>query len=958
MPIRDLFRPKREPEWRSPDVNVRLAAVRQIGSEEQDLLRELAKDDPAPPVRRAALRKIPDVGVVASYLTDEKDETVREEIYSMLVAVATSNADLAAVETAMAALQEPRHVALVAKAAVLEPVRRAALARVADAKFLGQVARDAEDTEIRLQALARIEDTAVLGHVATGSEHKDVALAALERLTDPEALKLVAARARSKAAARRARTLLESLAPADATPSSHSPHERRRQQLRLCETLETMARSSDWTRLSRELADSETTWAEHGQGAEAAVATRYEAARHVLAARAAAHEKEIAEAEAKQREREGRLSARVDLCTKAEAAAGGDTSLPVDELRTSWDRLEKTDDAEASALATRFDQALAKARARQEAEAAAAAVRPQAEALCLEAEAAADEADPREATNHFKAIERRWHELHTGHTASPELTDRLRAAGTKLKERQALSKAERDKLNQDNAVRLEAVCVQIEKLAAREKPNVRDADKALRETREVLDNLGPLASKEQREAFAARLKQARQMLYPKVQELKDAADWQRFAHLTILEELCGKVEAMAAREDVEVIAHELRDIDTRWKQASAVPKDKGDALWKRFQTAREPLRARCDAFFAARAAEHAENVKKKEALCAKAEALSEKSDWVKTAQEVQALQAEWKTIGPMPRATSNALWERFHKACDTFFTRRKQDRTQRKEEWGKNREQKEALCVQAEALAESSDWDQTAAALKKLQTDWKAVGPVDHKHSEALWQRFRAACNRFFERHGKRHDLDRAAKTEALEALCVQLEAAASEGPEGLTEKLATLQASWKEAGGPNDPALTARFAAARARVVAAHPDAFRGTDLDPENNRKRMEKLATRMEALIDELLPKRAESTADMVAQLRNALASNTIGGKEAAQEKWQAASTEIDAAREAWQRLGPAGDETAALTERFEKACQRLLSERPPMERPKAKDVPRDRDRDRDRRPKRPRPNASGR
>jgi len=142
--------------------------------------------------------------------------------------------------------------------------------------------------------------------------------------------------------------------------------------------------------------------------------------------------------------------------------------------------------------------------------------------------------------------------------------------------------------------------------------------------------------------------------------------------------------------------------------------------------------------------------------------------------------------------------------------------------------------------------------------------------------------------------------------------------------------------------------------VVAAHPDAFRGTDLDPENNRKRMEKLVARMEALIDELLPKRAESTADMVAQLRNALASNTIGGKEAAQEKWQAASTEMEAAREAWQRLGPAGDETAALTERFEKACQRLVSERPrPVERPKP---PRSESPRHDRHDRPPRPRSS--
>ena len=958
MAIRDLFRSKHEPEWKHADVNVRLNAVRHLGPSELDLLRSLAQEDPAPPVRRAALRKIHDVGVLATCLSDEKDESVREEIFSLLVVTATSNADLEACERALEPLREERHLALVAKAAVFEAIRRTAVARLADAKILGQVARDAQDAEIRLTALSKIDDAGVLGSVAAGSEHKDVAVAAVERITDAEVLKPIAARARSKAAARRARALLDA---SSSTPDGGtlSIHERRKRQTRLCETLEILSRSSDWPRLVDALDDAEATWREHGDGAEPAVVSRYEAARRILQARVGAHEKEIAEAETRRRERESHLAARTELCVKADAAAGGDISTPLDELRAAWDGLEKTDDPEARGLASRFDQALSRARARQHAEAAAVALGPQAEAVCVEAETVAEEPDVREAGQKMHALERRWSELHIGQTASPELTERLQRAAARLKERQAQSRAERDKQNKENAAKIEALCVQLETLAAQEKPSLRDADKSLRECREALENLGPLASKEQREAFTARLKHARQALYPKVQEIKDNVDWQRWANVTIQEELCQKVEALAAREDLEVVAQELRDLDVRWKQASSVPKEKGEPLWQRFRTAREPLRAKCDAFFAARAAEHAENLKKKEALCVRAEALTASTDWVKTAQEIQALQAEWKTIGPGARSQSNALWERFHKACDTFFTRRKQDRHQRKEEWGKNREQKEALCVRAEELAESSDWDATAAELKKLQADWKGIGAVDRHHSETLWQRFRAACNQFFDRHSKRHDLDKVAQLDALEALVGEMEAlvpAESEtppaAPEGLLERVTTLLGTWKQAGNVPDPRMTQlvhRFTSARTRVVNAYVESFRGTDLDPENNRKRMEKLCVRIEALANEVLPRRAESTVSMVEQLRNALASNTIGGKAAAEDKLRAAAAEVDTAREAWQRIGPvAGDEAHALGERFKKACDRILAERPP-DKPAAPE-PRER-RDRNDRPRRP-------
>src|SRR5262245_40780663 len=124
MPLRDLFKPRPDPEWQSPDVNVRLNAVRHMTDEDRELIRSLAQQDAAAPVRKAAVRKLDDLAVLQALLADEKDETVREEIFGKLVAVASSTGDPAAGLAALAAISEPRYVAAVAKAAALEAVRR------------------------------------------------------------------------------------------------------------------------------------------------------------------------------------------------------------------------------------------------------------------------------------------------------------------------------------------------------------------------------------------------------------------------------------------------------------------------------------------------------------------------------------------------------------------------------------------------------------------------------------------------------------------------------------------------------------------------------------------------------------------------------------------------------------------------------------------------------------------
>ena len=122
-----------------------------------------------------------------------------------------------------------------------------------------------------------------------------------------------------------------------------------------------------------------------------------------------------------------------------------------------------------------------------------------------------------------------------------------------------------------------------------------------------------------------------------------------------------------------------------------MPRAQGEALWQRFKAAHDEAWSRCEAHFAAQAEARGENLAKKVALCERAEALADSTNWIQTAEEIKKLQAEWKTIGAVSRGQEKAIWERFRGACDRFFTRRHADLAERKTVWAANLAKKEAL---------------------------------------------------------------------------------------------------------------------------------------------------------------------------------------------------------------------------------------------------------------------------
>jgi hypothetical protein len=941
MSLLDRFRSR--PPWEDPNPETRLQAVRQLPTAEQPLLEAIARSDGEAAVRRAAVRKLDDPAVLQDLMNSDVEESVRDEVAQSLLRVVLAGEDDPA-QSALSALSQPRHLAAVAREAASQASRRAALTRLGDARSLLSVAKAAVDADTRLEALSRIEDSEALIDVASNAEHRDVGMAALERIVDVEGLRRVAARARHKSASRRARARLEELTGA---PQPVTPEERRAADLALVRRVEALEGRLDHEPVEIELSLARQDWTRLA-GHDVQLAERFESVCGPIEVRLARH-RQVREAQRRLSEAASEaLDARAALCERLEMLEGSAALDGLASVSAEWDALAPIPSPAAepaaqdlstavSAVEDRYARALAGCRERHQATLNAGQRSAKLTALCAELERLfeADESVG------LKALREEARSLVASPGIDARLCERHDVIEGRWAEQQAQDRAERGKKTDAARARAQKIIAKLEALAAKEKPALAPARAALRECRSVLDAAEEL-SRADHDALMPRLRRARTALYPKVQELNEAEEWTRWSNAAAQEELCKRVESLRERKDLEAVARELHEIRERWKVVATAPRAEADALWQRFKTARDAVQASVDAFFAKRNEEYAENLRQKETLCERAEELQGSTDWAKAAESFKTLQAEWKATGPVARRHSQALWQRFRKACDLFFEARQADLERRKDEWGRNLEAKQALIERAVALAESTDWDTAAAELKSLQAEWKTIGPVRRNKADAIWQRFRAACNVFFERYKRRDEISQDADLEQRVGLCEELEAVcvtpaatepppesiaessaegtgATQEPAGLAERVAQIHELWRSLGPA--PALKraqmqTRYQRARHRLVENFPRAFTGTELDPAAAQARMEKLCVRAERLAKS---RTNRSAGDLASQLREALAANTLGG---GGERGAASMDELKSIKSAWSRLGPVpGAEGDALRKRFQEACRRL-------------------------------------
>ena len=950
MGILEKLRPL--PRWKHADPAVRAASVYELGPDEPEALLALAREDAEARVRRTAVTRLNDAGVLADIARTDPDDEVRAEAVRGLAGLAAETDDpphAAEIVRQLLGLNRTKEAVVIAREGRSPEVRAAVVDLLEDARSLGSISRHGQDSATRLRALARLTDAEEIVGVALKSEHTDAAVAALERVSVAEALAAIAQRARNKVAARRARARLrlleEAARPAAADAGPRMRAEDRARALDLLHRVEALVALADVEAASSGLSEVRLAWAEFQADVdqiEPQLAEQFEAASEAVREAIAERQQERAAEQERAAAIAREQADRVAICEQIEGLSGPDAADRIAELKVQWDALPPMPSEYAASLNRRFQDASRAFEDRERRRMLAQAAVGRLETLATELEQlVASEQPLEEVIARWRGLRRDADVLREHAEANPAAAERLERAVATLEEKEQQHQQVRARQEQDNLKRLQQVCRQVETLAAAEQITLKAGDRALRDIRAALEERVPLPSKKDRQDIQARLEAARATLGPRVQELRDADEWQRWANLQVQEELTKEMEALKAEANLEVASRRMRELQARWKQVALAPRAQGEAMWRRFKAAQDEVFARTSAHMAAQNEERHANLARKQALSERAEALADSNDWVKTATEIQKLQAEWKTIGPVTRGHEKAVWERFRAACDRFFTRRQEDLKKRKDEWSTNLARKEALCEKAEALADSTEWDGAAAQLKQLQAEWKTIGPVRKSKSEAVWQRFRTACDRFFDRYKHRDQVDLQEKAAPREAIIKELEtlvptAADAPAPDNLVQVIHDARTRWQQA--PELPRaiqqdFAARYHQALGRLVAVWPTAFAGTDLDPDHTRKRMEKLLMRVEELVSAqpAKPQKALSPAELLAQQwRERLAANTITGSRGASEtedtRWRAVEQEVRNAQAQWARFGPVPPDVAGpLNERFQRALRRFYDQR---------------------------------
>ncbi|HPF03927.1 MAG TPA: DUF349 domain-containing protein [Bacteroidales bacterium] len=268
--------------------------------------------------------------------------------------------------------------------------------------------------------------------------------------------------------------------------------------------------------------------------------------------------------------------------------------------------------------------------------------------------------------------------------------------------------------------------------------------------------------------------------------------------------LCEKAEELLLEPNPVNAFRLLQDYHNQWREIGPVPQESKNELWDRFRETTSQINKRHHEYFEKQKEEQRKNLEAKIALCEEVEAINAMEiknfrEFDDKADKIVALQKMWRTIGFAPRKQNNKVYQRFRDACDAFFEKKRGFYADNKEIQQNNLQMKIDLCVQAEALQDSTDWKETSDTLIRLQKEWKDIGPVPRKQSDKCWKRFRKACDHFFERKaGHFADLDTSYE-DNLKAKISLIEELENFEPgqdvQAAFEKLKDLQRKWTEIG-------------------------------------------------------------------------------------------------------------------------------------------------------------------
>ena len=338
--------------------------------------------------------------------------------------------------------------------------------------------------------------------------------------------------------------------------------------------------------------------------------------------------------------------------------------------------------------------------------------------------------------------------------AADELEEQFKSLYAEIKEKRAAYNAAQDALKAENLAKKREIISKINEIAE-DADNVNRQYSTVQQLQQDFKAIGEVPSENDTEVWKS-YQVAVERFYDLLKMNKELRDYDFKKNLEQKQALCAEAEALDEEADIVDAFKKLQQLHTSWREIGPVSKEIREELWIRFKNASAVINKKYQSFFEERKAKEKKNAEGKEALCVKIEAISTDNlktyaAWDEATKAIIGLQEEWKKLGFASRKVNTELFARFRKSCDEFFAKKAEFFKRMKDELAANLAKKIELCEKAEALKDSTEWKKTTDALIALQKEWKTVGPVVKKHSDAVWKRFIAACDAFFEEKKKQN---------------------------------------------------------------------------------------------------------------------------------------------------------------------------------------------------------------
>ena len=492
---------------------------------------------------------------------------------------------------------------------------------------------------------------------------------------------------------------------------------------------------------------------------------------------------------------------------------------------------------------------------------------------------------------HLHAIVREWEKLSLLEGDDPIL-QAYNALRTKLNELITSYNEKAQQVIEENSKKLRGLIERIQNID--ENQEFREIHKTLRDTyQEWKEIVG-----EQKFKYHD-LWQEYKIATSRFQEMQQ---WENWHNEKDRDSIIEEMDALSKEAPSQAVLSKLRELCGKWREIGPISAAKFQDYRDRFQALVDKIKENCAPFIEEQNAERLKNLAEKEGLCKKVEDLVASTEifWKDKFKAVQEIQENWKNIGMVPKENFADLNKRFKEAVNAFYAQHKENVKREDDSREANYEKKVALCIEAEAIKDSTDWNATSTKLKQLQDAWKSTGPVPKSKSDEIWTRFRTACDSFFEKKRSHFEEMDAAKQKNLEqkqALCEKLEALDIENitPE-IIEAYKAIETEWKTIGMvPKDAveSINDRYSAIVNKIVAKMAES------DPE------------LQAKIADI-KKKKQDTIEKVRQFAESAGSN------------QLADAVRDLQKE-WVTLGSCGDDDAELQNAFRDACDDFFTRR---------------------------------